>query len=84
MQTYCINRFITDAHVWLTYVVAEAKASCHSDGLVGQTEANGRKRWCVQAVTCMRRDDGLKSRFIMIIITDDVSLPENIDNNPER
>ena len=32
VQPSCINRFTTDTYVWLTYVDAEAKASCHSDG----------------------------------------------------
>ena len=64
VQPSCINRFTTDAHVWLTYVGAEANASCHSDGFVGKTEADGRKRRCVQPLTSMRSDDGLKSRFI--------------------
>ena len=59
VQPSCINRFTTDAHVWLIYVGAEAKASCHSDGFVGQMESDDRKRWCVQPVTSMRSDDGL-------------------------
>ena len=64
VQLSCINRFTTDAHVWLAYVGAKAKASCYSDGFVGQTEADGRKGWCMHPVTRKRSDDGLKSRFI--------------------